>query len=195
MNPNSPKLETTTKWRGQEIDKREVILNKDKIIAKRLVSSDVKIDAAMCPGSAHLLNFDTITNVVIMDDAYDHWYILGILNSNLARVFMRDVVFVRSTLTMDLDEPYLGQLPIRQVEMAYQKQISEKAKEMSNIANAVFETEPSIQTAHDLIVSRRRMKQLDHEINLEIDRLYGLSMKEHRTVESLAEMKFYGHMQ
>jgi len=194
INPNSPRLKATTKWKEQEIDKKDAILNRDKIVAKRLVSSDVKIDAAMCPKNMRLLNFDTITNIVLMDDAYDYWYILGILNSNLARVFVRDIVFVRSTLTMDLDEPYLGQLPIKKIKKADQKPIAEKAKELSNIANIVFETEPSIETAHDLIVNRRRMKQLNDKINLEIDELYGLSKKEHKMVESLAEMKFYGHM-
>lgn len=194
MNPNSPRLKATTKWKEQKIDKRNAILHKDKIVAKRLVSSDVKIDAAMCPRELQLLNFDTITNIVLMDDSYDNWYILGILNSNLARVFIRDIVFVRSTLTMDLDEPYLGQLPIKKSNRAGQEAIAEKTRELSNIVNAVFKMEFSIETAHDIILNRRKMRKLINELNREICSLYGLSKKEHKIIESLAEMKFYGHM-
>ena len=193
INPECPKLKATTKWKGQVIDKKDVVLNRDKIVAKRLVSSDVKIDAAMCPSNMQLLDFDTITNVVLMDDAYVNWYVLGILNSNLARVFMRDLVFVRSTLTMDLDEPYLGQLPIKRAEESDQQAIAEKVKELSKIVSGIFETDVSIETSHDLIISHRKMKQLNDEINQEIDNLYGLSKKEHEALRSLAEMKFYGH--
>lgn len=188
---NSKKLDTTMKWRGKSLNKKRLMLENDRIVAKRLVSSDVKIDAAMNPKTVPLLNFDTVANVTVMDDTYDPWFILGVLNSNLARVFIRDIVFVRSILTMDLDDAYLGQLPIPKQSHRSQREISTLAKGITAAANETFEKEYNIETSHDLINANRRMAEMVERLHLEVSQAYGLTAKEHDVITALADLKLY----
>ena len=86
-----------------------------KVMCKRLVSSDVKVDAVLDDAIDRdpYVTFDTVTNVVPLDNRTTPEFLLAILNSTLMSVYLRDIVFCRSKLTMDLDEAYLGQLPVK----------------------------------------------------------------------------------
>ncbi|WP_158237460.1 Eco57I restriction-modification methylase domain-containing protein [Halegenticoccus soli] len=103
---------------GGDLPRKAARLERDKIVCKRLVSSDVKIDAAYDDSASDpavprpYYNYDTVTNVVVEDDRFDDLYVLGVLTSDLVAAYLRDVVFARATLTMDLDGPYLDQLPV-----------------------------------------------------------------------------------
>jgi SAM-dependent methyltransferase len=80
-----------------------------KVIAKRLVSSCPRIEAAW--DRTGLASFDTVANIV-PDRGTPAEYLTGLLNSRLAAWYLRDVLFNRSVLSVDLDLPYLGRFPV-----------------------------------------------------------------------------------
>ena len=117
------------------------LMKKPKIVCKRLVSSDVKVDAYL-DIKGEYFSIDTITNVVLNDDnEYDLSFIYGVLNSIVGTLYLRDIVFNRSTLTMDLDTAYLGKLPIPKVPRNIQLVIGSKAKAIQDNAMSLKSSE------------------------------------------------------
>ena len=57
-----------------------------------------------------LATLNTVTNILPQNE--DPLYVLGIMNSELARFFMVFVVYNQSRLTMHTDRSYIGRLPI-----------------------------------------------------------------------------------
>ena len=117
--------------KGQEtykyVDRTEIIkdnipikvklnLVKPKIMLQNLVSSKIRIvgyydenplsadfdiEGTMLP--IYMLTFDTITNLYLKDLRYAR-FLLGILLSELITYFLRDIIMVRATLTLHLEE-------------------------------------------------------------------------------------------
>ncbi len=111
-----------------------VLMNRAKIVCKRLVSSDVKVDAYL-DLKGEYYSIDTITNVVLKDGVeFDLSFVYGVLNSIVGTLYLRDLVFNRSTLTMDLDASYLGMLPIPKVSKEKQIQIGAMARQIQEKA-------------------------------------------------------------
>ena len=134
------------------------LMKKPKIVCKRLVSSDVKVDAYL-DSSGEYYSIDTITNVVLIESAdYDLSFVYGVLNSIVGTLYLRDLVFNRSTLTMDLDGAYLGRLPIPKTSKELQKKIGSKAKQIQDMAMSFkpSEREKATQRLSGLI------EELDH---------------------------------
>lgn len=191
INENCPKLKGSTKWKGKTYDKKELITTKEHIIAKRLVSSDVKIDASIKTPSDRAVGFDTITHIIPMNPDFNPWYLLAILNSNLARVFIRDVVFARSKLTMDLDEPYLGQLPIKAATLEQQNQIAKMSKNITRMTNEFFSTEITLYNSKEAIDNIRKLKEEIKKLDEEICKLYGLDAEETDIINNLSDILWY----
>jgi len=126
-----------------------------------------------------------------MNPNYDPWYLLAILNSNLARVFIRDVVFARSKLTMDLDEPYLGQLPIKATSSENQMKIVDMAKKITELTEKYFSTEITIYNSKEAIDNVRSLNKLIKDLNIEIYTLYGLNTDEIDIMEHLSNISWY----
>ena len=191
INKNCPRLEGKTSWKKKKYDKKSLVMTKDHVIAKRLVSSDVKVDATIKLKTDRAIGFDTITHIVPMNPNYDPWYLLAILNSNLARVFIRDVVFARSKLTMDLDEPYLGQLPIKATSSENQMKIVDMAKKITELTEKYFSTEITIYNSKEAIDNVRSLNKLIKDLNIEIYTLYGLNTDEIDIMEHLSNISWY----
>lgn len=191
INKNCPKLEGKTSWKGKKYDKKSLVMTKDHVIAKRLVSSDVKIDATIKLKTDRAIGFDTITHIVPMNPTYDPWYLLAVLNSNLVKVFIRDVVFARSKLTMDLDEPYLGQVPIKAASSENQMKIAEMAKKITELTETYFSTEITIYNSKEVIENIRSLSNLIKDLNIEIYSLYGLNADEMDVMEHLSNISWY----
>jgi len=79
-----------------------------KIVAQNIFSSEAGIIANY--DSEELVTLDTVTNILPQNE--DPLYILGIMNSELAKFFMVFVVYNQSRLTMHTDKSYIGRLPI-----------------------------------------------------------------------------------
>lgn len=171
-------------------------LRKDKIICKRLVSSDVKIDAtydsSASDESIPYYNYDTIANIVVEDERIEDLYLLGVLTSNAITTYLRDLVFARAKLTMDLDEPYLSPLPIPDIPKTTDDE-SVSQQDIVDVVSTLIETKTemerrgySLDSATDgyleqhsaFNTARRRLQQLVYEA-------YGLDADQ---IETLTEV-------
>lgn len=88
----------------EKIDK----LKNEKIILQNLCSKEGGIFATL--SSKDELNIDTVTNVIPKN--FDIKYILAILNSKIANIFLIYLTFLHSNFTMHTDKMYIGNLPI-----------------------------------------------------------------------------------
>ncbi|MBK7975229.1 MAG: N-6 DNA methylase [Deltaproteobacteria bacterium] len=68
------------------------------------------IEATMVPSG--VLPLDTVNVLTPRDDRIDPFYLMALLNSSLLAAYLRDVVISHATLTVHLDDPTLGSLPI-----------------------------------------------------------------------------------
>ena len=66
---------------------------------------------------------DTVNVVDVYDGRFHPKYVLAVLNSEFAYFFLRDFVCNRSRLTIHLDIPYVGRLPVPRVSRPQQKEI------------------------------------------------------------------------
>lgn len=149
-----------------EVSEKIGLMGKPKIVCKRLVSSDVKVDAYL-DEKGEYFSIDTITNVVLNPDSNLRAdYVYGILNSILGTVYLRDMVFNRSILTMDLDTPYLGKIPIRVAPPATQNEIGLLARRIQATAAKLRPKEyPS---------ASRRVSGLVEDLDRRVLRAYGV---------------------
>jgi hypothetical protein len=85
-------------------------LQKKKIVMPNIMSSKIRLNATI--DFENLPSIDTVTNLILIDSNYNYEEILGILNSKLITFYTKEVIFNRSKLTMHLDAPYLGKIPI-----------------------------------------------------------------------------------
>lgn len=83
-------------------------LKQNKIILQNLCSKEGGIFATI--SNENELNIDTVTNVIPTE--YNYKYVLGILNSKVANIFVIYLTFLHSNFTMHTDKTYIGKLPI-----------------------------------------------------------------------------------
>ena len=82
-----------------------------RIIYQNVPSSVPKIVATIDEGNP---TDDTVNNLIIDDpEKYPYEYIVTLLNSTLMTFYLRYAIINDSTLTIHLDEPYIGKIPIR----------------------------------------------------------------------------------
>lgn len=56
---------------------------------------------------------DTVNTLILDNEDFNHKYILAILNSQLMNFYFRNMISNKAELNIHLDEPYLGEIPIR----------------------------------------------------------------------------------
>ncbi len=95
-----------------------------KIISQNIFSSESGIVATY--DEQGLIPLNTITNIFPTNE--NPYYVLGILNSILARFFMIFVVFAKSRLTMHTDRHYIGLLPIPKINSKLKNKIIKQVK-------------------------------------------------------------------
>jgi hypothetical protein len=162
-------------FRGERSEKLSRMLNK-KVMCKRLVSSDVKVDAALdaSEGRQPYMTFDTVTNVVPKDATFTSEFLLGVLNSTLMTVYLRDIVFCRSTLTMDLDAPYLGQLPIKTPPEGLRSEIGQTAIEVQEMTQSIADESKSGGESAILRTRLRQREALTRALDDKVFEAYGV---------------------
>jgi len=152
-----------------------------KVIIQRLVTSKVRIVGTYDYDGS--LNFDTITNIIIKDKEFDDRYILAIINSKIMSLYIRDFVFVRSLLTMDMDRSYIGAIPIKKASKKDQKELSRLVDDMISLKTKLFEMGYSLQTSGDYIRTRDKVRKINTEIENRICDIYGVSNDERALVD------------
>jgi hypothetical protein len=64
-----------------------------------------------------VLTVDTVENTIITDKVFSYPFILALLNSKLWSWFAYEFIFSKAIRTMDLDDYYIGKLPLPLLKM------------------------------------------------------------------------------
>ena len=106
------------KWPCRDYLKYEDIFCTPKIIVQNLA---YKIVATL--DYNNYITTDRVNNIILKNKKYLIEYILAIINSDLMIYYFQNVITNRARLNIHLDEPYLGEIPIKKVSKAKEKEI------------------------------------------------------------------------
>ena len=150
------------------------IFNQKRIINQRVASSIPKIVATI--ENEKLPTDDTLNNIVLTDENFSYEDVLAILNSDLITFYLRCAIINDSTLTIDLDRPYMGKIPIKNPKGKFSKIISNILQNKENIMQCSESFDPNI---------LNQIKHEERKINDMIFELYGLTEDEGRRIQSI----------
>ncbi len=153
----------------------------NRIIYQNIVSSVPKIVATL--DKTGMPTDDTLNNLLIKNDQFNYSYILGILNSDLMTFYLRYAIINNSTLTVHLDKPYLGLIPIKNV--SPEKQIA-----ISNLVNEFLTTYIDISKEDGLSSDKamrlkNKAKSIEDKLNSTINDLYRINAQEDELIKKL----------
>jgi type I restriction-modification system DNA methylase subunit len=150
-----------------EKDKKASFYLQPKIISQRIVAhvtqpkDHIIIMSALDKKGA--LNVDTVENTVLTDKHYSLEFLLCLLNSKLISWYAYRYVFSKAIRTMDLDDYYVGKipLPIGKIDNA---QFIELGNRMTSLTNKLRQLEK-------LTDERKRLEEEARKTDAEIDDL------------------------
>ncbi len=158
-------------------------LKRKKIVVQNIVTSKVR-----CVGTYDdegLVDIDTITNVSVEDERFDEKFVLAIMNSKLMTWYLRDVVFNRAELTMHMDDPYLGQVPIKVVPKKDQQKIVRIVDRLLELRKILGKTEYTLFTHLEYNKAVKEQKRLNGKLDELVFDLYGLTENEKAIITRL----------
>jgi hypothetical protein len=206
ISPNKRKIQDEKVLRGEDIGRYEIKhhnfidlsqksskkycraadrLRCKKIVVQNIVTSKVRCVATYDENG--FVNIDTITNVKITDTNFLDKYVLAIMNSKLGTFYIRDVIFNRALLTMHMDKPYLGQLPIKVAPKSIQEQFSTKVDQIIQLKKDLQRTGYNLYTSSEVVKKTKELNKLNSELNEMVYDLYELSLNEKRLIKKLIQ--------
>ena len=124
---------------------------------------------------------DTLNNLIIDNKAIYIKYVLGILNSKLATFYLRCAIINNSILTIHLDKPYIGKIPIKVVS-------NEKQKEVIKLVDTISELNEQLVKYNDKYIDKKQeltdqLNKTNEKINNLIYGFYGITEEEKKVIE------------
>ena len=153
----------------------------NRIIYQNIASSVPKIVATI--DKVGYPTDDTLNNLLIKDERFSSAYILGILNSNLMTFYLRYAIINNSVLTVHLDKPYFGLIPIKITSKENQEEIEDLIEKIIQIYNDISKSDSKPNDAN--LKLKNEVIKLEEKLNHFIYDLYGLDKKEVNIIESL----------
>jgi hypothetical protein len=124
---------------------------------------------------------DTLNNLTINNKSIDIRYVLGVLNSRLITFYLRYAVINNSILTIHLDKPYLGKIPIKMAPAMEQKEV------VDLVINIMDVNEQLVKYRDKDTDKRQELVTESGKINAQIDslvyKIYGITEKEKKAIE------------
>lgn len=174
---------------------------RDQLEAPRIAYQNIAsaVVATLLP--AGTMPLDTV-NVLEPQTEWDEGYMLGLLNSRLMEAYFQLVIANKAQLTLHLDTPTLGTLPILLPSMAEQRAIAQNVRKVLEDLSGVstwelaltleanfWETPEALKAAardlsRDMESRRKRAQECRAEIDTQIMALYGLSDEEMEAVRA-----------
>lgn len=106
----------------KSIESKKYIFDQKRICYQNLMSSLPKVVATIVPSG--IPTDDTLNNLLLSDEnKFPYQFILAILNSELCTFYLKYRLLNCAKLTVHLDKPYVGKLPIPSATPAQQKPI------------------------------------------------------------------------
>jgi len=181
-------------WFGGEFLPEDVVegnknkanfLQQPKILSQRIVAHVMKPKDHIIIMSAldreGLMNVDTVENTVLTDENYSLEFLLCLLNSKLVSWYAYRYIFSKAIRTMDLDNYYLGKIPLPSIKIDNSVFIE--------LANRMLSLNERLVVLGDKGTDERvrideERKKTDSEIDEEVYKIYGLTEDEKAIVES-----------
>jgi len=152
-------------------------LTDEKIVIKRVLSSKVRVEAYIDRDSS--ITHSSTTSIVFNDDTSIE-YIVGILNSRLVNLYVRDWLYNKTELTMNFREKYLGDIPVpRNPPEGVRDRIESAVKELEELWSDEYD---GGEMSDEIIAESERIKtQLDNAVY----DLYDISEEEQQFIEDI----------
>jgi type I restriction-modification system DNA methylase subunit len=181
-------------WFGGEFLPEDVVegnknkanfLQQPKILSQRIVAHVTKPKDHIIIMSAldreGLMNVDTVENTVLTDKNYSLEFLLCLLNSKLVSWYAYRYIFSKAIRTMDLDNYYLGKIPLPSIKIDNSVFIE--------LANRMLSLNERLVVLGDKGTDERvrideERKKTDSEIDEQVYKIYGLTEDEKAIVES-----------
>lgn len=163
----------------KRIKQKADVFKSNRIIYQNIASSVPKIVAAL--ETKGIPTDDTVNNLTINNKNVEIRYVLGVLNSKLITFYLRYAIINNSILTIHLDKPYIGKIPIKIASNNEQKAISD-------LVNAISETNERLVKYGDKDTDKKqelvtKLDDLNTEINEHVCKLYGITEEEKKIIE------------
>lgn len=160
-------------------------LQQPKILSQRIVAHVTKPKDHIIIMSAldreGLMNVDTVENTVLTDENYSLEFLLCLLNSKLVSWYAYRYIFSKAIRTMDLDNYYLGKIPLPNIKIVNSVFI-DLANRMLSLKKRLDETGEKRTDEYAKI--EEEIKKTDSEIDGQVYKIYGLTEDEKAIVES-----------
>lgn len=150
---------------------------KSKVVLQNLCSKEGGITATY--SNELELNNDTVTNVV--PRSISPYFVLGLLNSNVANFYLLNIVFLSSNFSLHTDAAYLGKIPYRVPSKNMESKVIDIVRELTMLNGE----------------RNNEFLGLYKSLNLAIYRIFDLSEREVIFIEkilseTLSKHQFYG---
>jgi len=164
--------------------KKATFLQQPKIISQRIVAHVTKPKDHIIIMSAldreGLMNVDTVENTILTDKNYSLEFLLCLLNSKLVSWYAYRYIFSKAIRTMDLDNYYLGKIPLPSIKIDNSVFIE--------LANRMLSLNERLVVLGDKGTDERvrideERKKTDSEIDELVYKIYGITEDEKKIIE------------
>jgi len=159
-------------------------LNQPKIMSQRIVAHVTRPTDHIIIMSAldrlGLINVDTVENTICTDKNYSLEFLLCLLNSKLISWYAYRYIFSKAIRTMDLDDYYLGKIPLpsNAIDNAIFVELANRMLSLNERLAALGE-----KATDERARIEEERKKTDSEIDEQIYRIYGLTEDEKAIIE------------
>ena len=180
-------------WFGGEFLPEDVVegskskanfLQQPKILSQRIVAHVTKPKDHIIIMSAldreGLMNVDTVENTVLTDENYSLEFLLCLLNSKLISWYAYRYIFSKAIRTMDLDDYYLGKIPLPNIKIDNSVFI-ELANRMLSLNERLVVL--GDKGTDERVKTEEERKKTDSEIDELVCRIYGITESEKKIIE------------
>jgi len=161
-------------------NKKATNLLRPKIVSQRLVAHienptpHIKLISSV-DLNGDILSVDTIENTFLTTKDYSLLFVIAILNSNLISWYAYRFIFGSAIRTMDLDNYYIGKIPIQKISNSAQQPFIELVDKILTITK-------DDDYLHDS-TKQAKVKEYEHQIDQMVYKLYNLNNEEVKMVE------------
>jgi hypothetical protein len=180
-------------WFGGEFLPEDVVegnknkanfLQQPKILSQRIVAHVTKPKDHIIIMSAldreGLMNVDTVENTVLTDENYSLEFLLCLLNSKLISWYAYRYIFSKAIRTMDLDDYYLGKIPLPNIKIDNSVFI-ELANRMLSLNERLVVL--GDKGTDERVKTEEERKKTDSEIDEQVYRIYEITESEKKIIE------------
>jgi len=166
------------------------LLKRPKIMSQRIVAHVTKPKDHIIIMSAldteGLLTVDTVENTISTDKKWSLEFLLCLLNSRLISWYAYRYIFSKAIRTMDLDNHYLGRIPLPNAEV--------ENSVFMNLVNKMLSLNKRLNKIGEKLTDERtrienEIKKVDRQIDELVYEIYGITEDEKEIIEESSKTK------